>query len=420
MKRKSLLLIVFLTAFTYTASAQMYIQLTLNEYLERVRKGNLEYAAERLSIEFADAEIISASVFNEPSIGLSYYNNELKSMQMGQGGIVEISKTISPGRRSAAIQLARGEKELTTALLTDYFRRLREEATYTWLETVKLRELFEIRRNSYKDQIKIMESDSIRRAHINIRDLDALQNKVETGILFSEIIDLERELYSMYQSITNFCGIGGSDTVYIPERKNIWNNKEFNLNQILESAVENRADIIAALKEIDVSKYAIKAAKKEKIPEFDIFMGYGFNSEVKNELAPAPRHNGIEFGISIPIPLSNRGKGEILSATARRSQAEIRYSQSVMQVKSEVVNAYNSFLSADKKLKLFTGGLVRIAKEVLDEKREEYYNGDIHLIEVMDAQRSYDEILLSFYSTIYEKSQALVRLESAIGVWNIE
>jgi outer membrane protein TolC len=85
-----------------------------------------------------------------------------------------------------------------------------------------------------------------------------------------------------------------------------------------------------------------------------------------------------------------------------------------------VVNAYNSFLSADKKLKLFTGGLVRIAKEVLDEKREEYYNGDIHLIEVMDAQRSYDEILLSFYSTIYEKSQALVRLESAIGVWNIE
>lgn len=420
MKRNFFLLIFILTAAAGPVRAQMYIQLTLNEYLERVRKGNLEYAAERLSMDIADAEIISASVFNDPSIGFGYYNNELNSMQMGQGGIVEISKTISPGRRSAAIQLARGERELTAALLTDYFRRLREEAVLTWLETVKMRELFEIRRSSYKDQIKLMESDSIRRAHENIRDLDAMQNKVETGILYSEIIDFETELYSMYQSLTNFCGSAGSDTVYIPERKNIWNSKEFNLNDLLTTAVDSRADIIAAIKEIDVSKYALNAAKSGKIPEFDIFMGYGFNAEVKNELAPAPRHNGIEFGISIPIPLSNRNRGEIISATAKRSQAELRYSQSVMQVKSEVVNAYNGFLSADKKLKLFRGGLVRIAKEVLDAKREEYYNGDIHLIEVMDAQRSYDEILLSFYSTIYDKSQALVRLESAVGIWNIE
>jgi outer membrane protein TolC len=42
------------------------------------------------------------------------------------------------------------------------------------------------------------------------------------------------------------------------------------------------------------------------------------------------------------------------------------------------------------------------------------------LIEVLDAQRSYDEILASFYSAIYDKSQALVALESAAGVWDIE
>jgi len=91
-----------------------------------------------------------------------------------------------------------------------------------------------------------------------------------------------------------------------------------------------------------------------------------------------------------------------------------------MKVKNEVVNAYNSFVSADKKMKLFTGGLIRSAREVLDQKREEYYNGEIHLIEVLDAQRSYDNLLLSFYGAIYDKSQALVRLESAMGVWNIE
>jgi cobalt-zinc-cadmium efflux system outer membrane protein len=407
-------------AISVSASAQVYRELELSEYLEIVRKNNLEYAAQRLSIDIADAQIISSSVFNNPSIGFGYYNNELNSMQMGQGAIVEISQTISPGRRGAAMKLAHTSKEISQMLLADFMRILQQDATLTWLETVRMREQYELRKSSYKDQIKMMESDSIRRAHESIRDLDALQNRVETGNLYSEILDIENELNALYQEISNYCGTGGNDTVYIPERKNIWNNRKYNLNEIINTAINNRVDIIAARKEIDLSKYALNAVKNERIPEFDIFIGYGVNAEVKNELAPAPKHNGIEFGISFPIPLFNRGKGEILAARANEREAEIRYRQAQMQVRSEVVNAFNAYLFADKKMKLFTSGLVKSAKEVLEAKREEYYKGDIHLIEVMDAQRSYDDILLSFYSTIYEKSKALVMLESSVGVWNIE
>ncbi|MDP3436341.1 MAG: TolC family protein [Bacteroidales bacterium] len=419
-RRKLFVLAFLMLAISISANAQLFKELKLSEYLEIVRKNNLEYASQRLSIDIADAEIISASVFNNPSLGLGYYNSELNNMQMGYGGIVEISQTFSPGRRSAAMKLAHTSKEISAMLLADFMRILQQDATLTWLETVRLREQYELRKSSYKDQIKMMESDSIRRAHESIRDLDALQNRVETGNLYSEILDIEGELNALYQEISNYCGTGGNDTVYIPERKNIWNNRSYNLNEIINTAINNRVDIIAARKEIDLSKYALNAAKNERIPEFDIFIGYGVNAEVKNELAPAPKHNGIEFGISFPIPLFNRGKGEILAARANEREAEIRYRQAQMQVRSEVVNAFNAYLFADKKMKLFTSGLVKSAKEVLEARREEYYNGEVHLIEVMDAQRSYDEILLSFYSTIYEKSKALVMLESSIGVWNIE
>ena len=419
-KRRLIAGFLLMFAISISAGAQVYKELKLSDYLEIVRKNNLEYAAQRLSIDIADAQIISSSVFNNPSFGFGYYNNELNSMQMGQGTIVEISQTISPGRRGAAMKLAHTSKEISQMLLADFMRVLQQDATLTWLETVRLREQYELRKSSYKDQIKMMESDSIRRAHEAIRDLDALQNRVETGNLYSEILDIENELNALYQEISNYCGTGGNDTIYIPERKNIWNNRSYNLNEIINTAINNRVDIIAARKEIDLSKYALVAAKNERIPEFDIFIGYGVNAEVKNELAPAPKHNGIEFGISFPIPLFNRGKGEILAARTYEREAEIRYRQAQMQVRSEVVNAFNAYLFADKKMKLFTSGLVKSAKEVLEAKREEYYKGDIHLIEVMDAQRSYYDILLSFYSTIYEKSKALVLLESSVGVWNIE
>ena len=418
-KRISTLIVIVLFSFSY-AYSQIYVQLTLDQYLEKVRTGNLKYAAQRLNMEIADAQIISASVFNNPSIGFAYYNNELNSMHMGQGVSGEISQTISAGHRRAAINLAKSEKEKVQAVLVDYFRLLREQATVTWLEAIKVRQLYQIMKESYLAQIQLLASDSLSRGSEFLRDIDILQNKVETGILCAHLFEMENELNEMHLAITNFCGVSASDTVFIPEKKNIWNNRSFNISEIIEVALNNRADILALKKEIDVSKYAINVAKAGRIPEVELSLGYGSNAQVKNELAPSPKFNGIEFGLSFPIPLFDRNKGEILSAEMGKKQAEYRYIQSEIQLKSEVISAYNYFTITDKKMNLFKSGLVKSAKDALDQKKAEYHKGDIHLIEVLDAQRSYDQVLLSFYSAIFDKSQALVKLESAIGIWNIK
>lgn len=420
MKKLTNLLAAILILVAMPLNGQVHLNLTLNEFLSKIQTSNLEYVAEKLNMDIADAQIISASVFNNPSLGLSYYNNELKSMQMGQGAFAEVSQTFSPGRRPAAINIAKSEKELTSALLTDYLRVLRQDAVNLWLEVVKMRQLYQIKKESYNDQLALMESDSLSRGAEYNRDLDILQNRVETGILYSEILDMGNELKNLYISITGLCGVNVSDTLFIPEKGNIYNDKVYNLESLMGKALENRSDIVAARKETDVSKYLLKAAKVERIPEFDIFLGYGINAEVRNELAPAPKFGGFEVGVSFPIPLFNRNKGGISAAQSELKQSELRYIAAQNQVRNELIQAFNNFNHTTKKLNLFKAGLVKSAKDALDQKRGEYYRGEIHLIEVLDAQRSYDEILASFYSAIYDKSQALVALESAAGVWDIE
>ncbi|MEA4867197.1 MAG: TolC family protein [Rikenellaceae bacterium] len=420
MKKLTNLLAAILILVAMPLNGQVHLNLTLNEFLSKIQTSNLEYVAEKLNMDIADAQIISASVFNNPSLGLSYYNNELKSMQMGQGAFAEVSQTFSPGRRPAAINIAKSEKELTSALLTDYLRVLRQDAVNLWLEVVKMRQLYQIKKESYNDQLALMESDSLSRGAEYNRDLDILQNRVETGILYSEILDMGNELKNLYISITGLCGVNVSDTLFIPEKRNIFNDKAYNLETLMGKALENRSDIVAARKETDVSKYLLKAAKVERIPEFDIFLGYGINAEVRNELAPAPKFGCFEVGVSFPIPLFNRNKGGISAAQSELKQSELRYIAAQNQVRNELIQAFNNFNHTTKKLNLFKAGLVKSAKDALDQKRGEYYRGEIHLIEVLDAQRSYDEILASFYSAIYDKSQALVALESAAGVWDIE
>ncbi len=411
---------VILLLFTVLVNGQVFKEISIQEYLELVRKNNLEYAAQRLSLDIAEAELLSASVFNNPEIGFGYYNNEIHRMHMGTGAVWELKQVFTPGRRSVAIKIAHTHKEITHALLIDFYRVLREKATLKWLEAVKNQEIIEARKKSYKEQIEMIHTDSLSRGSEIVNDLDALQNRVETYNFYRSIAEAESEQYMLLVELTEYCGISGADTLITPERKNIWSNHIYDLQGLIDEALLNRWDLIAATKELDRSKLEVVASKREKIPEFEAFIGYGCNSEVTNEMAPSPKHNGFEFGISIPIPLFDKKRGEILKAATMQKEADKRLKQAELTVKNEVVASYYAYINANKKLKLYSSaGITKYSKELLDKKKEEYYNGEIHLLEVLDARRVYDEIIESMYSAIYDKSMALVVLQSAVGIWDI-
>lgn len=410
---------IFLLLHAVPLQSQVNKSLTLEEYLERVRVGNLEYAAERLEIDIADAQIISASVFENPSIEFSYYSNELRRMEMGEGVEVELSKTFSPGRRRAAINIAKSQKQCTIALLTDFYRELRREAALTWLEGVKLRQLCEIMRDSYKDQHTLIRRDSIARGAQHNLDLDILQNRVEICLFRSDMLDLEQEMRDHQILMTELAGVNSCDTLFLPIRRNIVANHTYPLDHLVAHALNNRADMLAAASEIDLSKLQVKSAKVERIPQFDLFIGYQLNQESRNIEAPHPRHTGIEVGIAFPIPIFDLNRGAIKEAESEEKRAKLRYEMAKSYVRREVTTAYNNYQHRSDKLELFRASLVKNAREALDQKREQYQAGEIHLLEVLDAQRSYDTILSSFFTAIYDRSKALVELQSAVGIWDI-
>ena len=145
-----------------SANAQTMVPLTYRQYMERVAEGNLEYASEKLNVPAAKAEVTGAKGFNDPNLSVSYFNNENNSLQMGEGVEVELSKTFSFGKRGANISLARSESELTEALLADYFRNLRADATIAYMEALKQHELYKVKENAYENIRTLAESDSIR------------------------------------------------------------------------------------------------------------------------------------------------------------------------------------------------------------------------------------------------------------------
>lgn len=405
---------------TLTASAQQIIPLSYRQYMEKVAEGNLEYAAERLNVNVSEAEVTAAKVFNDPNLAVSYYNNENNNLQMGEGVEVELSKTFSFGKRGAGIALARSESELTKALLADYFRNLRAEATVSYLEALKQYELYKVKENAYETIRQLAESDSVRFRLGKIMEIDATQSRLEAGILHNELLQADAELQNAFSNLNLLTGTLAHDTLFQPEAVLRISPREFVMADLLSNAVENRADLVAALKNKEVASRALKVARRDRNTDVDLSIAVSRNARVHNEEAPAPPFTGVTAGVAIPLKFSNFNKGTVRAARFREQQAETQYQQALLQVQTEVMQAYRSYQSFSKQVEHYENGMLSQAREVIDGKIYSYNRGEVSLLEVLDAQRTYDDVQAQYIETLFNHSTALVELEKSAGIWDVE
>ena len=412
-------ILILLLCGSPAVSGQKIEPLGYTQYMDRVAEGNLEYAAEQLSVNVSEAELSAAKVFNDPNLSVSYFNNENGTLQMGEGVEVELSKTFTFGKRSAGIALARSEKELTKALLDDYFRNLRAEATLIYLEALKQNELYKVKLNSYDNICKLAESDSVRFSLGQIREVDATQSKLEAGILHNELVQASADLQNAFSLLSLMIGKTSVDTLFQPAATLQIGKRDFVLADLINMACENRSDLVAALKNKEVAAREVKVARRERNTDVDLSLAVSRNARVYNEEAPAPPFTGVTAGIAIPLKFSNFNKGTVRAARFREQQAELQYQQAILQVQNEVMQAFRQYQSFSEQVKHYEDGLLHQAKDVIEGKVYSYNRGEVSLLEVLDAQRTYDDVQAQYIETIYNYSAALVELEKSVGIWDV-
>ncbi|GHV64794.1 transporter [Bacteroidia bacterium] len=388
-------------------------------YLELVNQQNLGYAAEKLNVTVAEAQLKAARVFNDPAISVEYADNDDRKMQMGQSLAIEVSKNFSIGTRSANINLARSEKELNEALLTDYFHSLRQQATLAYLEAIKQAELFRVKEDAYANMRQLAAGDSVKHRLGKITKVDALQSKLEAEMSHNDLMQAQTELHNAYTSLASMTGTFSRDTLYTPTGTLQQPKRIFEVGQLLETALANRADLAAALKTVEVARRALVVTRRERYTDFDVAVGYNINTEVRNEIAPAPKFNGLTVGVAIPLKFSNLNRGALHAAEVQTKQAEINYQQAEVEVQSSVMQSLRRYLSLSEQVNRYNNGLLADAQAVVDGKNYAYDRGQTSLLEVLHARQTYDDLRTTYIETLYEQVASLVELERNAGIWDI-
>ncbi|MDR1814764.1 MAG: TolC family protein [Tannerella sp.] len=407
------------TTASTPADSALTSPLGYNAFMEQVLSSNLGYAAEKLNLSEAEANLKAAKVFNDPSLSVGYADNDDRRMQMGRSVEVELSKTITVGKRSANIDLATSEKELNEALLEDFFHSLRAEATAAYLEAVKQRELYAVKEDSYQNILRLADADSIRLQLGEITIVDATHSRLEAEIAANELLEAHTEMINACSSLALWTGSFDKNLINVPAGKFENEERLFSADELLRTALENRADLAAAMKNVDVAQRALKVVKRERNMDFDVALGYNFNTEVRNEIAPAPQFNGISIGIAVPLKFSNANKGAVHAAEYRRQQAELNYQQAELEVQTSVMQSLRKYQSATLQARRFETGMMDKALSILNGKIYSYQRGETSRLEVLSAQQTYDDLRTSYIEALFNSLVSLVELERNAGIWDV-
>ncbi|MBL1219653.1 TolC family protein [Chryseobacterium sp. L7] len=418
MKAKITLIISLGLLFPIALKAQEKETLNFSTYLNEVREKNLSYAAQKYNVSMAEASILTASIFPDPQLEMETSDNGV-SKKMGYTIGTSLSWTLELGRkRKARIETAKNQAEYTKLLLQDFLRNLVADASLGYIEALKTKALVDVQKDSYLSMQQLAQSDSIRYKLGAISQVTSKQSRLEASSLLNDLYMAESSSRQAFSALSIFLGKDLEEKSINGDFKAF--NRDFNPDDLVTEAVSNRTDLLASKQNINTAASLVKLEKANRVIDLGLSLGAEHHTWATNEIAPSPAVNAVKLGTSIPLKFSNRRNADLKIAEMGRMQAETEYKQIENSVRTEVMQTYQQYLATQKQLKQFDNGMLSEAKNVLEGISYSYQRGESSILEVLNAQRTYNDIRLRYIETLAENAVALVELERKTGIWDID
>ena len=142
---------------------------------------------------------------------------------------------------------------------------------------------------------------------------------------------------------------------------------------------------------------------------------YVVGAEVRRQQGVAGQGNSLGFFFSTPLPLLNRNQGEIARAGAEGQQAERQTAARRAQISADVRSAFHEYLTTRDLVASIERDLLSPATHVRDTAAYTYKAGGATLLELLDAQRAFNDTMQTYVDSQASLRRAIARLNAAAG-----
>ena len=171
-------------------------------------------------------------------------------------------------------------------------------------------------------------------------------------------------------------------------------------------ALTRRPDVVAAQRELVRADTETRLQRAIRTP--NITVGGGYQRDFGT--------NAVVFGITIPLPFSNRNQGGVARADAARQQAVSRARATELKVRLDVQQAVNALDINRERVWYIETEYLGTARESRDIVFASYTLGAANLIDFLDAQRAFRDTVLTYNRALYEQRISIFELAAATAL----
>ena len=395
--------------------------LTLEEARRLALERNADFRMAQIQVEAALAQLKTVREFPNPTLGLStakistdgtpegtilgnsLYNRAYDSIASLSQLFAVAKRGLQRGAASAGVLAAQSQRDdarrlLLQAVVQDYAAAVaaRAEADVMVQSAAKLRREADIaaHRNRAGDLSK---SDQ---AQLEIAaDQDELNAEAERATAQAAVVTLETLLgepqpqgrTALADSLEGMAGTAGPDPEQLP--------------------MGARPDIAAAEATLKQAETNVTLARRQRIPDVTLSVQYERNPPFN----PPSQINTVGVGVSLPLPLWNHYRGEILAATAARDQAQAQLDKARIQAASDVAAARVAYREASRRARRYRSSLAPKSAQVEASVAYAYEKGGASLVDLLEAERNDNAIRVAAVQAHADTAAAEAVLFAALG-----
>jgi cobalt-zinc-cadmium efflux system outer membrane protein len=406
-------------AFFLVLSLAPLQAITIDEAVQEAVQNNPGLLAERLGIPVADAAVITARLRPNPVLSLSA--DHLDWLGTGFSEVNGAGPTESALRvdfpwerghkREYRVDTAGYARKIAEAHVADSIRRLRLDVTLACIDVLAAKARLDLANDNLKSLEGVVQLNETRLKGGAIPPVELTRARVAMLQFRSNVKTAELALTTARIKLQTLLGrpagtapVDVNDPLKIPIPP-----ATPPLDTIQARAISVRPDIQAA--RLDQARSQAELRLQLANGKVDYSMG----TEYRRQQGVNGTGNSVGFFFSVPLPVFNKNQGEIARVTAEEVQLQKQIDALQSQVSGEVTGAYREYETARQLIGDIESDLLGLSQEARDTTTYVYQAGAGSLLDVLDAQRAFNETMSTYYDAQADYRRAVSRLASVVG-----
>ena len=384
--------------------------LTLATAIAEAQDKNPEIRALAANVDAARGAVMAAKTWDNPELAVA---PGIRKTQPTGGpstsefhGVFELKQTVEfPGKRSLRRALAEKDVELRKLALAAFRDQLAIQVRRSFYALLTSQQMLTLKEQGVTLSQTFVDAARKRVESGFASEFEATKAEVEMVTSQKALQDAQAQVAAARAALNTLLGrkpdggieIMGTLTpvMIVPAETNL-----------LLLVVRHNPSLRIQATEVERTGLNLRSVRKSRLPDFTVGPSVEY---LKDEQT-------YDFGITLPLPLLDSKKGEIVTASAEQDGALAEFEKLQQEILRDVTTAYHNLVSARESLALFTPEFLAKLKSALDDAGQGYAGGRTTLLIYLETQRTYFDAQADYFDTLQKLYDAQAALETAAGM----